>query len=379
MYTYQKTKRYFAQVADDIKDLAEMEMASLGAEAIKQAYRGLHFQASSAALYRINYCSALINRVLAPIITFSCHSDKYLYNTAVKIKWDDFISSSATFAVFSSVSHSNIKHSRFAALRLKDAIADYFRGISGVRPSVDTRHPDLWVSLHIEQNEATISIDTSGGSLHRRGYRKKSIQAPMSETLAASILKLTEWNEITPLYDPFCGSGTILCEAYLKCTKTPPGYLRDSFGFKKLPDYKEDIWLKIKKESNENIKTLPDGLIAGSDKNNQAIKATYQNLEQIDTANKIKVNREDVFKLKGLEKKVIICNPPYGLRLNADDDLSEFYKNLGDFLKQRCRGSVAFIYFGERKYIKNIGLKSSWKKELSNGGLDGRLVKYDLY
>lgn len=379
MYQYQKNNRYFAQVADDIKDIASDELHSLGAEDIKPAYRGLHFNATLESLYRINYQSVLINRVLAPLLSFKCHSDKYLYQTAVKMEWQEFLSEANTIAVFASVSHSAIRHSKFAALRLKDAIVDYFKDKTGKRPSVDTHNPDIWINLHIEQNEAVISIDTSGGSLHRRGYRKNSVQAPMIETLAAAIIKYSGWDGTTPLYDPFCGSGTFLCEAYLLASKTPAGIMRTNFGFSHLPDYDEKLWLHVKTTADKNIQKITSGLISGSDKNNKAVQAALQNCQQLDTTGVIQINRQDAFRISSLENKMIICNPPYGVRLNNKTDLSDFYKNLGDFLKQRCKGSTAFIYFGERKYLKNIGLKTSWKKILSNGGLDGRLAKFELY
>ncbi|MEJ2194725.1 MAG: THUMP domain-containing protein [Ignavibacteriaceae bacterium] len=173
MYNYQKTNRYFAQVADDIKDIAEEEVQSFGAKKTSQKYRGIYFSADTETLYKINYYSRLINRVLAPLISFNCHSDELLYKRALKINWEDFLDPSKTFAVFASVTNSSIKHSKFASLRLKDAIVDYFRNRTRNRPSIDTRGPDVWFNLHIEKNEATISLDTSGGSLHRRGYRKK--------------------------------------------------------------------------------------------------------------------------------------------------------------------------------------------------------------
>jgi len=379
LYNYQKSYRYFAQVADDIKDIAEEELLSLGAKNTHAAYRGIHFTAEKKDLYTINFNSRLINRILAPIKTFPCHSDQYLYKTAIKINWADFLKTTDTFAVFATVSHSNIKHSKFAALRLKDAIADSFRENTGQRPSVETRSPDVWINLHIENNEAVISIDTSGGSLHRRGYRRRSVQAPMVETLAAAIIKYLDWDEETPLHDPFCGSGTLLCEAFLKASSTPAAFLREKFGFEQLPDFDLKLWSDVKKESLSKTKALPENLISGSDIALQAVKGSTYNCSLIDPQSLISIQRHDLFKIEELENKIIVCNPPYGIRLNNEEDLSGFYKDFGDFLKQRCKGSTAFIYFGERKYIKNIGLKTTWKKELSNGGLDGRLVKYELY
>ena len=379
MYLYQKTNRYFAQVADDIKDIAEQELLNLGAINTSPIYRGIHFTSTAKNLYRINYHTRLINRILAPLISFKCHSDKYLYKTASQIKWQDFLDPSMSFAVFASVSHSNIKHSKFAALRLKDAIVDTFRSHTGKRPSVATKDPDVWMNLHIENNNAIISLDTSGGSLHRRGYRRKTTSAPMIETLAAAIIHHSGWNGRTPLYDPFCGSGTLLCEAYMLATKTPASVLRKKFGFVRLPDYKTSVWNKLKENGIQERRSISADLIAGSDILLEAVEASKYNSALIDKFNHIKIIKQDVFQIESLKGKTIICNPPYGIRMEKNTDLGGFYKQFGDFLKQRCMGSTAYVYFGERKYIKHIGLKPSWKKPLSNGGLDGRLVKYQMY
>lgn len=379
LYNYQKTKRYFAQVADDIKEIAEEELLSLGAANTELCFRGIHFSANPDALYRLNFHSSLINRVLAPLISFTCHSDRYLYKRANELRWEDFLDPSRTFAVFAAVSHSSIRHSKFASLRLKDAIVDYFRDSTGERPSIDTIDPDVWINLHIENNEATISLDTSGGSLHRRGYRRKSIRAPMIETLAAAIIKHSEWDGSQPLYDPFCGSGTLLCEGYLRASGTPPAVLRGKFGFERLPDFDPSLWKKIKKEGMEGIKPISKGLIAGSDISPESVEASVLNCSSIDNHNVIDVEVRDVFDIDNLREKTIICNPPYGIRMGRNEDLSGFYKKVGDFLKQCCPGSTAYIYFGNRKYIKSLGLKPSWKKLLYNGGLDGRLAKYELY
>ncbi len=183
----------------------------------------------------------------------------------------------------------------------------------------------------------------------------------------------------TPLYDPFCGSGTLLCEAYLAATKTPSAFLRSKFGFERLPDFEPDLWKKVKKESNSKIQSVDKNLIQGSDIDLKAVTAAKNNCANIDPSAKIKIIQKDIFDIEKLEDTTIVCNPPYGIRMRHQDDLSDFYKNLGDFLKQRCTNSKAFIYFGDRKYIKNIGLKTSGKWILSNGGLDGRLVKYVMY
>jgi len=379
LYIYQKTNRYFAQVANDIKDLAAAELRRLGAAGTEDAYRGLHFKAEPKVLYRVNFESRLISRVLAPLASFPCPSDEALYQQASRIHWGDFLDPSRTMAVFATVSHSTITHSQFAALRLKDAVVDYFRRRTGKRPSIDTRDPDVWLNLHIEKNRATISLDTSGGSLHRRGYRKQTVSAPMVETLAAAIIHLTEWDGQQPLVDPFCGSGTLLCEAYMAASRTPAGILRRRFGFENLPDFDTRLWQQVKRSGlNQRILTHP-GLISGSDIAAEAVRATRANAATITRNHHIGIEQQDAFSIPKIEGKLIVCNPPYGIRMGRNDDLAGFYKRLGDFLKQRCRRSTAFIYFGERAYIKRLGLKPSWKKPLATGGLDGRLVKYVLY
>lgn len=379
MYEYQQSGRYFAQLADDIKDIAEEELLELGAVETSNSFRGIYFNADLESLYRINLNSRLINRVLAPLKTFSCHSDNYLYQVAQQIQWEDFLNPDQTFAVFANVSQSNINHSKFAALRLKDAIVDYFRDRGGIRPSIDTRNPDLWLNVHIDKNVAIISVDTSGGSLHRRGYRLDSTIAPMNETLAASIIRYSEWDGTSPLYDPLCGSGTLLCEAYLAATKTPSAKLRNKFGFERLPDFDIYLWAKVKKESINKLNAISDNLIQGSDIDLKVVEAAKKNCAVIDPDEQIKIIKKDIFEIEKLENTTIVCNPPYGIRMQNKKDLDVFFKDIGDFLKQNCTNSTAYIYFGDRKYIKQIGLRSSKKWILSSGGLDGRLVKYEMY
>jgi len=379
MYEYQQSGRYFAQTANDIKDIAGEELQELGASDISDSYRGIYFNADREALYRINLHSRLINRVLSPLKTFDCHSDNYLYKVGKQIQWEDFLNLEQTFAVFASVTQSNIDHSKFAALRLKDAIVDYFRERTGKRPNIDTRTPDLWLNVYIEKNVAVISVDTSGGSLHRRGYRTESTQAPMSETLAASIIRHTEWDRKTPLYDPLCGSGTLICEAYLAATNTPSAFLRKKFGFERLPDFDAALWEKVKNAANKKVRPISKNLIQGSDLDSKVVEIAKINSAVIDADKKIKIIQKDLFHIKKIENTTIVCNPPYGIRMEHKKDLGVFYKAIGDFLKQRCANSTAYIYFGDRKYIKQIGLRSSKKWILSNGGLDGRLVKYEMY
>jgi len=379
-FLYQKTGRYFAQIPGGFETLAEKELESLGAVRLKHGFRGIHFSADHAALYTINYHARLLTRVLAPLVTFTCRDREDLYRAGKSIDWTRLFSVGNTFAIFTNVSGNNsIRHSNFASLCLKDAVADVFRDKCGSRPDVDGKSPDIWLNLHIERDRGIINCDTSCGSLHRRGYRRETVEAPMQETLAAAMLELSGWNGERPLYDPMCGSGTLLCEAMMRVCSIPAGFLRKGFGFSFLPDFDKGLWKKIKEQSDEKIRRLPKGLITGSDKSRSAVKAATVNCRSLPDGGEIKIFKKDMYALSGIEDSVIVCNPPYGIRLKDDTGLDVFYKNLGDFLKKRCKGSHVYLYFGNREMIKRIGLKPTWKKPLRHAGLDGRVVKYEMF
>jgi len=379
VYQYQKDCRYFGQIADSLKEAGGEELSELGATDVRPDYSGIHFTADKTTLYRINYLARLLSRCLAPLKTFACDDTDTLYREAKQINWEDFFGESSTFAVAGNVSNSLISHSKYAALRLKDAVADYFKEKTGQRPDVSKRNPDILLNLHIRNNKAVISLDTSGGALHRRGYREETVAAPMQETVAAAIIRLSEWDGSVPLYDPLCGSGTLLSEALMQYSNIPAGVFRKRFGFEVLPDFDGAAWQQVKKMAGKHIRELPQGLIAGSDVSAEAVSAARINLMGLHHGNNVRIERADFRKLPALEGRVIVTNPPYGIRMGGDDNLEIFYKEFGDFLKQKCRGSAAFVYFGDRKYIKKIGLKTSWKKPIKAGGLDGRLAKYELY
>ena len=379
VYQYQMDGRYFAQIADSLKEAGAKELAELGAEDVRPEFSGIRFRTDTSGLYRINYLTRLLSRCLAPLISFACPDTDTLYEKAKQIAWEDFFSKGNTFAVSGNVSNSAISHSKYAALRLKDAVADYFKEKSGQRPNVSVRNPDILLNLHIRNDKAVISLDTSGGALHRRGYREETVAAPMQETVAAAIIRFSQWDGSVPLYDPLCGSGTLLCEALMAYSHIPAGVFRNRFGFESLPDFDSAVWKQVKKEADGHIRELPQGLVAGSDVSAEAVSAARTNLMGLHFGNNVSVERIDFRESPAIEGQVIVANPPYGIRMGGDEDLDPFYKALGDFLKQKCKGSTAYIYFGERKYIKKIGLKASWKKPITAGGLDGRLVKYEMY
>lgn len=379
MYEYQRHNRYFAQIAEDLKEAGVRELVELGAGDITPAYRGIYFSADRKALYRIIYSVRLFSRILAPLVTFPCSSREQLYKKARKVNWTDFLTMNNTFAVFGNVSDSTINHSHYASLLLKDGIADSFRDRFGKRPNVDAKNPDVWFNVHIRKDRASISIDLSGGSLHRRGYRQEAITAPMQETVAAAIIRYSEWDGSVPLYDPMCGSGTLLSEALLYYCRIPSGFMRKQFGFELMPDYDRKTWTNLVKDVDRHIRELPDGLIAGSDLSRDAVAIARSNINKLHDGKRIRLRTLDFKKITGLENCVIVTNPPYGIRMGEKQDLTLLYNELGDFLKKKCRGTAAYIYFGEREWIKSIGLKPAFKKPLKSGGLDGRLVKYEMY
>jgi putative N6-adenine-specific DNA methylase len=401
MFQYQQYNQYFAQIASGFEEIAEAELKSLGATNIIQAFRGLHFEADPETLYRINYTARLIVRVLAPLITFDCHSDNYLHQTALKQDWSQFMTVNDTFAIHAVVSNTpSLTHSQYAALKVKDAICDFFRNKEGGRPNVDTQNPDLGIHLFIRNSRATISIDVSGGSLHRRGYRTISVEAPMQETLGAAIIHLSGWDGERPLIDPMCGSGTLLCEAAMSYCRIPAGYLRKSqWGFERLQDFDSKVWKKVKAEADSQMRPLPSGLISGSDINRDAVQATRTNLNNLPGCkDRFQCSEKNVFDLvaigpersergsviaeqrpQGVANSDIVVNPPYGVRLGDRDSAEKLMKDFGDFLKQRCTGCTAYVYAGDRQLLKKVGLKPEWKAELNNGGLEGILGKISLY
>jgi putative N6-adenine-specific DNA methylase len=379
-YRYQKDGRFVAQIPAGMTELATAELTALGARQIEPLGRSLSFSATPAQLYTIVYQARLLSRLLAPLKSVACRHRDDLYTAGRQIPWERFFRLGQTFAIFANVVDTpGFTNSHFASQCLKDAIADHFRRQTGQRPSVDRRHPDIWLSLYIYKGQGTISLDLGGGALHRRGYRRHSGIAPIQEIVAAAMLQLSGWQGERPLHDPMCGSGTLLCEALMQSCRVPAGFLHKKSGLRFLPDYDSALWKRVKTGADGQVEPLTTGLISGSDIDHGAVQAARQNCRRLPGGRQINLFRKDFRAHEGVQNGVIVCNPPYGLRLGRDADLEQFYKEFGDWLKQRCNGSTAYIYFGNRELIKSIGLKPAWKKPLRNAELDGRVVKYELY
>ncbi|HSQ35382.1 MAG TPA: THUMP domain-containing protein, partial [Candidatus Binatia bacterium] len=292
MFAYQRDGRFFAQTARGLDGLAEAELAELGASDLEIVGGGLHFHADHAGLYRINYGSRLVSRVLAPLASFPCPAEQTLYETARTIDWEKLLSLEKTFAVSANIFDSQISHAHYAALRLKDAIADHFRQRSGRRPDVDTENPGVRFNLTIRRDQASISLDTSGGSLHRRGYRKQTVAAPLQETLAAALVRLSGWNGERPLVDPMCGSGTIVAEAFMHYCRRPSAFKKEKFGFENLPDFAPGTWAQVRGECDAAVREIPVGLIRGSDIDRQSIDAARRNLREIPGTRDVPLQRK---------------------------------------------------------------------------------------
>ena len=378
-YLYEKESLYFAQIAESVKDIAIKELRNLGAYDLKPVFRGIWFKATKKDFYRITYFSRLISRILAPLVSFECHDKDDLYKAARKIRWEEFLTPEKTFSIMANVSESDITHSNFAGLRVKDAIADYFRDMANKRPNVDSKEPYITINIHIHKNLATLTIDASGGPLHKRGYREESVSAPMQETVAAAIIRLSEWDGNLPLYDPMCGSGTLLCEALMMYCQIPAQIFRTSFGFERLPDFDAILWEQIKKDARDNFRDLKKGVISGSDVSEHSVNAVKTNIMGLHFGSEITIEQKDFQDIESIENSMIITNPPYGIRMGKEQNLNKFYHDFGLFLKNKCSKSTAFVYFGEPRYIKKVPLSPSWKRPLKIGGLDGKLVKYELY
>jgi putative N6-adenine-specific DNA methylase len=362
-----------------MEGLCEKELIELGAKNTRAAYRGIYFEADTLTIYRINYTARTVTRILAPLKSFRCKNTNSIMKFSERIQWDKFFSVNQTFAITSSVSNSSITNSLYASQVLKDGIADYFRTKFGKRPNVETVNPDIRFNLFIEKDNAILSLDTSGESLHKRGYRLLAGEAPMQETLAAAIIRLSNWDGEKPLMDCMCGSGTILCEALMHYCRIPAQKLRKKFGFFHLPDFNKSVWEKFKTEADSTIRPLPKGIISGSDISQTAVMVAKENLSRLPYSESVPLSAHPFQHIKQFENGVLIINPPYGIRLGERKEVENLYKELGDFLKTKCKGTSAFIYTGEPELRKYIGLKTSGRIPLDNGKLEGVLLQIDSY
>ncbi|MEW5859049.1 MAG: THUMP domain-containing protein [Cyanobacteriota bacterium] len=371
---------YFATVARGLEPIAAAELERLGAKEVRPDFTGVHFVGDKALLYRVNLWARTIFRVLVPIHEFACFDAQMLYQEVQNISWEDYLRPNNTLAVDCTGGNQKLNHTHFTALQVKNAIVDQQRDKSGHRSSVDTESPDVRINVHIHQDRCILSLDSSGTSLHRRGYRPAMGLAPLKETLAAAILDMAEWDANLPFLDPLCGSGTLPLEAALKGLNIAPGLFRENFGFFSWLDFDEALWEEIWAEAeNSEISDLK-APIWGSDKDPDILNQARTNAQRCGIEDKVTFTQTELSQLEApADSGVLICNPPYGERLGDERELGELYKMLGDVFKQRFKGWTAFVLTGNKELAKRVGLKTSRRIPVYNGSLACTLLKYELY
>lgn len=340
--------------------------------------RAVKFSGTRETLYRVNYNSRLALRFLKQLTTFEVQNQEDLYTRFREIAWEEFITADQTLAIDAVISQSVFTNSLFVAQKVKDAIADRFRLLFGKRPSVDLGHPDLRVNVHLYQQTCTVSLDSSGQSLHKRGYRKRTWEAPISEVLAAGMIRLSGWDGQSPVYDPMCGSGTIPMEAAMKASNTPSGFFREEFAFMKWRDFDPGLWTRIRMEADDRIQPVSVA-IHGTDKARQAIHAAKINIRNTCLGDAIQLSVANFHHTKPpFEAGLMLMNPPYDERIQVDDVIA-FYRSLGNTLKHIYSGWQVWIISSDLQAIKFVGLKPSRKIHLFNGPLECRFVRFNLY
>ena len=370
---------YFATVSRGLESVAAQELERIGAKDVRTDFTGVHFKGDKALLYKANLWTRTTFRILMPIARVKSFTGDELYRNVQKLDWDEYIDPNMTLAVTCTGKSKNLNHTHFTALQIKNAITDWQKVRGGKRSSVDTENPDLLINAHIDQKHCILSLDSSGSSLHRRGYRPAIGAAPMKETLAAALLELAEWTPDLPFLDPMCGSGTLPIEAALKGLNIAPGLYRE-FGFQTWLDYDRQLWQSLIKEASDLQKSELDVPIIGSDRDLQVIRQAFVNAENSGLEDYVKFARQELSTIEApADRGVLICNPPYGVRLGKEAELGELYKLLGDIFKQRFKGWTAYILTGSMKLSKQVGLRTSKRVKLYNGAIPCTLLKYEMY
>lgn len=373
-------KGHFNMVAKTFRGLENVlagELREIGAGDVVILNRAVSFTGSKELMYRANYCLRTALSILKPVIRAKIKNEVQLYNAARSINWQEYLGSRDTLTIDSTVSSVNFNHSMFVSQKVKDAVVDQFRDACGRRPSVNNENPVIKINVHISNEDLTISLDSSGTSLYKRGYRVVQGTAPLNEVLAAGLIKLTGWKGDTNFVDPMCGSGTLLIEAALIAYHIPPGIFRKYFGFEKWTDFDSQLFSKVIEE-NEEKKQLHFS-IAGGDISRKAFESAGKNIINAMLTKKIAVKHisvDDYIPPKG--GGVAIINPPYGERIRQDE-LNTLYRRIGDALKKHFDGYDVWIISSNKDAMKSIGLRTSARLTLYNGPLECKYHKYEIY
>ncbi|MBQ0076997.1 MAG: RNA methyltransferase [Bacteroidales bacterium] len=368
-----------AKTFKGLEDVLAQELTELGANNIHIERRAVSFSGDKALMYKANLCLRTASRILKPILTFRAKDADEVYETVKKIDWTQYMSIQTGFSIDSTVYSEEFRHSKYVTYRVKDAIADFFMEREGKRPSVKITQPDLYINVHISDTTVTISLDSSGESLHKRGYRVANTEAPINEALAAGMILMTGWKGETDFYDPMCGSGTLLIEAALIAQNIAPGIFRQNYAFCKWADFDADLWSDIyNDDSNERAFTHH---IYGSDASFYAVQAALKNIKEAGMGRFIDVKQIRLQEIKREEQTsaLVMMNPPYGERLAQDKDVLRLYADIGTALKHQFTGSTAWIISSNEEALKCIGLHPNKKVHLMNGELDCLFNCYELF
>ncbi len=369
----------FKMVAKTFAGLEQVladELIALGAESVSVERRAVSFLGDQETLYKANFLLRTAVRILKPVAEFEVTKKEQLYNFAKKVKWTDYLALGKTFAIDSTVQSETFVNTMYASLKVKDAIADHFREVTGKRPSVNTSDPDVRINVHLMDNHCILSLDSSGESLHKRGYRVGQGEAPLNEVLAAGMILLSGWRGEKSFLDPMCGSGTLLIEAAMIAQGIPPGMYRKSFGFERWPDFDENLFADI---YNREYETEFTGKIEGSDISVKNISIARANIKNAGLSKLIEVKVQDINKLDPpFDNGIIITNPPYGERI-IPQSIENLYTEIGNRFKNKFAGYEAWVLSGSVEGLKSIGLKPSMKIELFNGSIPCSFRCYNLF
>ncbi|HQE55414.1 THUMP domain-containing class I SAM-dependent RNA methyltransferase [Tenuifilum sp.] len=371
----------FQMVAKTLQGLEEVlaeELKEIGAENIEVGCRSVSYYGTKETLYKSNFWLRTALRVLKPIYVFNARTIDEFYGNARKFDWTSVMELSHKFAVESVVNSELFPHSRYIALKLKDAIADQFRDRFGKRPFVDPKKPHITFHIHVNNDVCTVSLDSSGESLHRRGYRVAQDVAPINEVLAAGLIKLSGWNGDSVFIDPMCGSGTILIEAALIAYGIAPGIFRQHFGFENWLDFDEQLLQSIYNDDSRERDF--EYLILGRDISKQAIASAMENIKESGLNKKIDLGVASIFDYNPpkVDNGIVITNPPYGERLKKEQ-IENFYKQLSDVFKNKYAGYDVWIISSNQEALRSFGLRPSKKINLLNGALECKYQRFSMY
>ena len=369
---------FLAKTFYGFEPLLEKELRKLGAKNIKSINRAVSFEGDLGFLYKANLSLRTALRILMPIGRFPVINQTDLYRAIDRIEWSKWFSADQSFIIDVTLFSDHFNHSLFIAQKAKDAIVDQFSKKEGKRPSVTTENPDIRIQLHLQGDQLTISLDSSGNSLHQRGYRIETNIAPINEVLAAGMLLHSGWEGKTYFYDPMCGSGTLAIEAAMIACNIPPSLNRATFSFMNWRNFDAELFEVIRNSSLSKVREFR-GHIYASDKAPSAVRKAQENIEKAGLEEYISVVRSDFF-FADRPSDVplhVVFNPPYGERLSIDADV--FYGKIGDTLKKEYQGCEAWFITANIEALKSVGLRPSRKIKMFNGKLESRLVNYELY